>query len=718
MARVDLDDSGAESPTEDDGIVKEAVERFRRCEQWESHARSLAEEDDKFFNGDSDNRYQWPDRIANDREINKKPVLTVNKTRQHCLMVENDSLQNKPGIVVHPTSDEASYEAAQAMEDVVRHIERRSHATNAYGMATRHQVRIGYGVLRVTTDYAGPDTFDQDIFIKAVKDPHSVYFDPDAAELDKSDSRFAFVFDDMPKDKFQSDYPDYADLTVGNAALKESGWMGDKHIRVAEYWRLRTVQDKLIYWVNPETGDRVNLRKSKVTPELWKQIKGGKDPTFRERDVQDNVLECFKIAGDEIIERKSWAGKWIPLVPVIGEEVVIGQTMDRRGHVRMMKDPQRIYNYMTSAQVETTALQTKTPFKGPAAAFEGYEDQWAQANKETLAYLPYNAYDDNGQPLPAPEREQPPLASEAILRGLEIAQNEMMMVSGQFQAQMGENENAKSGKAISERQRQGDNATYHFIDNFSVALRHLGRILVDLIPRIYDTKRVLLVEGLDGTKSKITIDPQQQQALQIQEMKKGEAAQMIFNPNVGSYSVDADVGPSYATRREEAWNAITQILTTAHDLTPVIGDILFRNADFPGADEIAERLRRVVNPVALGEQPPPQVQQAMQQSQEQIQRLQNIVNDLMQQLAEQKLKLAAKDAQNAGREAQKEIDAYDAVTRRATAISNAEPELGLDMIRPAVEATLREMLGFSLGGVEKTMGGAMQSNAGNVQGNA
>ena len=389
--------------SDDDALLKEAKERFARCESWESHARRLAEEDDKFFNGDSDNLFQWPDRIANNREIDAKPVLTINKTRQHCLMIENDAKQNKPGIVLHPTNDQASYEAAQTFENVVRYIERNSHASNAYDRATEHQIRKGYGVLRVTTDYISPDTFDQDIYIKGVRDPATVYFDPDAAEPDKSDSRFAFEFDDMPKDKFKADYPDFADLLVSSPSVNYAGWLGDHHIRVAHYWRVTEAPDKLISWVKPGpdgtpgTGERVTVRKSKVNDKLWKQMKADKDPTFKERDVSERLVECIKIAGDEIIERKSWAGTWIPMVPVIGEEVIVDGEMDRRGHVRMLKDPQRIYNYMTSANVETTALQTKTPFKGPVAAFEGFENEWAQANKETLAYLPYNAYDDQGR---------------------------------------------------------------------------------------------------------------------------------------------------------------------------------------------------------------------------------------------------------------------------------------------------------------------------------
>ncbi len=327
------------------------------------------------------------------------------------------------------------------------------------------------------------------------------------------------------------------------------------------------------------------------------------------------------------------------------------------------------------------------------AAFEGLEGYWTDANRENFAWLPYNAKDAANQPIDRPERQQPPVMPDAFMKGIEVSQNEMMMVSGQYQAMMGEESNEKSGKAIAERQRQGDTATYHFVDNLAVAIRHTGRILVDLIPKIYDTQRVVRIRAQDGTVKTVTVDPNAPQAYQEQQAqneKNEEEAQIIFNPSFGKYSVEADVGPGYATQRMEAFNAFSQIIAQNESLTAICGDLLFKNADFPGADDLAKRLYRMVPAQALGNAPPPEIQQMTAH----IQAQQKIMAELSSQLSIEKGKSKAKDEQ-------KDVDVYDAETRRITAISNAQPELGDATIRPVVQQTLREMLGFGLEAIPK-----------------
>src|SRR6185312_1897407 len=318
--------------------------------------------------------------------------------------------------------------------------------------------------------------------------------------------------------------------------------------------------------------------------------------------------------------------------------------------------------------------QTKIPYLGPAEAFEGYEEYYASANLQNLGFLPYKHKDDQDQPIPAPQRVQPPSASAAYLEGMKTAQEEMMMASGQYQAQMGENENAKSGKAIAERQRQGDNATYHFIDNQAIMIRQIGRVLIDVIPKFYDTKRLLRIRGEDGIMKNILIDPAAQQAVQQQNDIAARETNIVFNPNVGIYSVEADIGPNYATKRQEAWNAIVQILAQDKQLAPIIGDLLFINGDFPGADEIAKRLRRMVPQQALNDGPPPQ-DQAMQQ---QIQQL----TQMVQQLGEQ---LKNKDAET-------NIKAFDAETKRLVAIGNAGPIVTPEQAQPLIAQNVAQMV--------------------------
>lgn len=586
------------------------------------------------------------------------------------------------------------------LEGMARHIEYISDAQSAYSTATRHQVQSGLGYWRVTTDYAGPDTFEQEIYVRRIKNPLSVYVDPDFQHADGSDMRFAFVFADMPRDEFEARYPDddpHA-TALDNMDGWFEGWTSEDHVRVAEYFRRTETHDKLIVLKDPETGEERIFRKSKVPDEL-KAILSDllDDPSAIQRDVTDFKVEWFKIAGHKIIERREWPGVFIPIVRVPGSETVIDGELDRKGHVRNLKDPQRMLNYNASGQCETVALQTKTPWKGPMAAFEGFETFWQSANTENYSWLPYNHIDDDGKPIPAPQRTDPPQASQAFQMGMQTAEQHMMMASGQYQADFGAPGNERSGKAIEQRQRQGATATYHFIDHLAMAIRFTGKIILDLIPKIYDTQRVIKIMAEDGSVSDVTLDPKAAQAyLEHQQKNADTAKQVIFNPNIGRYDVTSDVGPDYASRRQEAFNALSQIASANSELMGVIGDLLFKSADFEYAEEIAQRLERMVPAQAKGEGPDPQVLALQQQLNSQGE----LLNTLSRKLQEKEMALKDKQARIAEGAEQKLIDVYKAETERLGALKEAlaaDPEGVLELVRTVINQALEIDPGQGMG---------------------
>ncbi len=648
----DNTDDVLETLTGDDRIVREAKTRFEYCSAREGECRKLFLEDVKFSNGDSNNGFQWPNDIQTNRNREKRPCLTINKTHQHNLQIINDAKQNKAAIKIRPVGNEATYEAAETFEGIIRHIEYISNASDAYDTAVKFQVEGGIGYWRVVTDYTGDDTFDQEIFIRRIKDPLSVYLDPDISEIDGSDAMFGFIFTDMKREEAREKYPKFKGMMGQNAIGNADNWIDDRHVRVAEYYRRVKKEDRLIAFKHPHTGAQHIMRESELPPEIAKPIIDNPENQFR--GIEGFDVEWFLFIGNEIADRRVWPGSTIPIVRCIGEETIIDGKIDRKGHTRALKDPQRIYNYWSSSAVEFVALQGKSPFVGPAAAIEGYESYWREANTQNFSILPYKHVDDDGQPIPPPQRAQPPVFAPAYVQGMQVAQNEMMMVSGQYEATFGEKSNERSGKAINERERQGDRATYHFIDNQAIAIRYTGKIILELIPKIYDTPRVVNIMANDGAESKVMIDPSAKQAfLQKRQQTQEEATQIILNPKIGKYDVQADVGPAYATRRQEAFNALSQILSQSSELVPLVGDLLFKAADFPMAEEVAERLERMVPPQAKGEGVTP----AVQQMQGQLQHMQGLLTTLMQQLSEEKSKMKARDVQ-------KEVDIYKAITDR------------------------------------------------------
>lgn len=612
------EDSDTEISTADLDLLEEMRAKFDRAQDYEATARSRHMEDYKFAMGDSENGYQWPVEVKKNRDVDRTPTLTINSTRQFCLNIINECRQFKSAIKIDPVGDTASYDGAQVMTGIIRHIENASRAENVYDVANERQVYGGWGYWRVITQYVDQNSLDQELRIAPIKDPMSVLLDPDAQQKDKSDMNFAFIFENVPKDQFDFRYPKYKDLIGNNYVGDLIGWNDQNYVRVCEYYYRKSVSFELVVYVDPRSGQVKSARKDEINDEdLWKELLA--IPTARTRKVDTYEVEWYKVAGDVIVDRRTkatgnlWKGTTIPLVKIFGEEVIIEGKFDCKGHVRYLKDPNRMYNYWSSGAVTQVALQTKIPWKAPARAIENFEEYWKTANTSNHSILPWNDLDEEGHPIAAPERVNPPIMSAAYLQGMQVAREELRMASGQYHEDMGQETNAQSGIAIQQRVRQSNLSTQHFIENQAVGLAYTGRILVEMIPHIYDTKRIIRILGETGDKLEVMLDPTAEKEYVKDKAADQAKAQIIFNPGFGKYSVVVEAGPNYATRRQEAFNALAQILQGNPQLIQMVGDLLFRAADFPMADEVAERLKRAVPPYLLGEGPNPESLQVQQE---------------------------------------------------------------------------------------------------------
>lgn len=689
----DLTNNNSEDP-----VVREGKERFKRCQDWESNARNLFLDDLKFAEADSDNGYQWPNDLRKARDLDERPSLTLNITRQHNLVIINDIKDNMPQIKISGTGNGATYEAAQTIGGLCRYVERNSNASTIYGGAAEMQVKAGWGCWRVVTDYAGDDTFNQEIYIRPIRDPLTVFIDPDAKEKDKSDAKFAFIFEDMVNEEFDKLFPEYKEKRA-NALGNDDNWVTPEHTRIAEYFRCVPKKDKLIRATIPGgvlQGRVSELRKDPDKRALIDAVID--DPSTIQREIVDTVVEWKLIVADTVIRERIWPGRYIPVIKVVGEETVIEGEYDCKGHTRAMKDPQRIYNYWSSSAVEHVALQGKTPYIAASEAIEGYEEYWETANKDNYSVLPYNAYDDNGQRIDAPKRAENPTMAQAYIQGMQVAQTEIQMVSGQFEANMGQQGNERTGAAINAKQKKGDASTSHYRNNLSLGIQFTGKILVDLFPKIYDTTRIVQIMAVDGTDMEVEIDPAAQKAYMETTTHAGVVAKRVLNPSIGKYWAEADVGPAYATRREEAFNAISLILTQGPELVSICGDLLFQSADFPLADEMARRLKRMVPKQALGDGPS-QEEQAMQQ---QIQQLTSLLGEASTQITGLQLKLKGKDEM-------RDIDVFKADTDRLKALLDFfSPEqqkaLTAQAVNEAMEASMAPILSAIEGALAQMQG--------------
>lgn len=665
-------------------VVARARRRFRRQVEWESVARSRWVEDIKFAHGDTDNGYQWPGTIRQSRNQNSRPCLTMNIVRQHNLQVINSGKQNKSAITIKPVGNGATVESAKVLDALVQHIQYRSDAQAAYSLAREFQVDAGLGWLRLVTEWASQDSFDQEVFIRGVWDPLAVYVDLDAKEPGKLDARFGFCFDLVPRDEFREAYPEFADR-VGNSPLGEGlswTWNDADHLMVLEYFEIQLVPDELYSFIGEGDTERTLLRKSAMPPEVLAAVRDL--PLTRVRTIHDRKIMWYLIVGQEIIDSTEWPGQYIPLIPVEGEVTVIDGILDRKGLTRSLKDAQRMFNYNASAAVEFGALQSKSPYIGAAAAIEEFQQYWDSANTVNHSVLPYNHKDDEGNPLPPPTRQEPPSNAPAFADGMRTAFEQMMMTSGQWQNQMGMGGNERTGEAIQQRQAQGDTATYHFQDSFNQALVTVGRQLVDLFPRVYDTRRVMMIQAQDGADIEVTLDPTAAKAFQQRVAYDGSVVERTLNLTIGKYSVVAAVGPAYGTRREQTVQAMTLLLTQAPGLAGLIGDLLLSAMDFPAAQEAGLRLKRMVPPQALGNGPSAEMQQAQQQ----IAALQTALAEALQQSGKDRLKLV-------GKAQMRDIDVYKAETDRMKALADmlpTDPEGLKRLVDQLVQTSLKTSL--------------------------
>lgn len=681
-------DDGADNPLLTiDPIVEEARKRFDLCNEWESEWRAKYVHDVKFANGDSQNGWQWPNEIRTMRQTAARPCLTMNLIKPHNRMISNAARKNKSSVKYIGTGNGATQEMANVYQDLHRYVEYQSQAQSAYTVAREFQIDGGIGYWRIATQYADAESWDVEPTILPIEDPLSVFLDRDRSRMDGLDARYGFVFDDVDKDDFDQTYPEVAEL-VGHQPLgigtTYSDWLTKNRIRLVEYFRKVPVRKSIMSFVH--RGERFTIshdRLEKLVLDREARDRIVEDPSTRHKDVWDDKVEWFLIAGERIVDRTDWPGKYIPIIPCVGEVTKIDGRVDYKGHTRAMLDAQRMFNYNASAQVEYGALGTKAQWLAPIKSIEEFEVIWRMANITAPPVLPYKHADPDHPdvPLPPPQRIDPPKVSEAFQAGMENAKQQFMMVTGQYENSSGEQGNERTGAAINSRKRQGDTATYHFQDNYETALIASGKQLLDLFPRLIDTKRVMRIIGDSGMEYDLEMNPGLAQGYLEQKAHDGKIVRKAMNPLVGKFDIAAKVGPSYDSSQEETAEALTLILTQAPNLIPILGDLLVKNLPFEGSQEAALRLRRMIPPQALGDGP----SQSEQQLQAQVQALQTELTKLFNKNAADKLKLLGKDQL-------RDIEAYRAETERFKALQDALEANDPEGLRQVVEKLVQESM--------------------------
>jgi hypothetical protein len=723
--------------------IKDDLEDFALCLEHENTQRKQSQDDLEFALLGK----QWNDQDVSQREEEGRPCLTINRLPAFGKQVLNDAKINRAAINVKPVGGGADKLTADIQSDLIRNIETQSQADQVYDTAFQFAIYGGFGYFRVNVDYLSEDEWDQDIFLERVPNPFSVYGDFEGKEATSIDWNRAYVTDWYTKAAFEAKWGKdrkAGSFDVGSGDY-DANWFKDKRIRVAERWMREEVPTKLLKISNGAV----------MFEEVWLKnqddfLAQGLEVTGK-RDSKTHKVRQRLITGTEVLEESEWLGKYIPIVPMYGEEINVNGKRYFVSLIHRAKDSQRLYNYQRTLSAELGGLQPKAPWLGPVGMFATDAAKWQNANRVAYPYLEYDVVQD--QPMAVPTRIPFAGPPAGAMQEAMMASDDMKAVMGMYDASLGARSNETSGRAIIARQREGDTSTYDFIKNRNIAVEHGGRIVLDLIPRLYTSERILRCVQEDGSTYTVPVNqpvapeqeiermramamgPMQPQAMQPgmaqggmpgmpmqtteqategppkfvpvppeleqqlppEMLDKLKAVTRIFDLTTGKYDVMVTAGPGFNTRREEAATQMMEFIRVFPQSAPLIGDLLAKNLDWPGSEQVAERLKAMLPPQASG-QVNPMVQQLQQLLQQQDGQAKQAIGQLQQQINQLTSQVKDKQAEIAIKAEELKIKGFEAQTRRAEVMKpeavqapeQVDPikvaELELDRERMRIEA--------------------------------
>lgn len=599
----------------DKQILDQAKHRFQIVSDANAAERDLQKDDARFADED-----QWEPEIRRAREsaVNgARPVLTVDKINQYISQIVNDLRQNKPSIKVKPIDDDADVDTAQVFQSIIRRIEDNSNADLAYLIAGESAVKVGEGYFMLRTEYIDEMSFDQEIRFEPIYDYSKVYLGEHDMP-DGSDAKYGFIIEDVPDEEFKRQYPnakagsstEFSDAVSSQEALI---WRMEKTTKVALYHYIDYKDTELYALADGSTMLKEDYEKLAESAEhIVPQV-------MDRRPTQTQSIKWVKMTGAEILEKGDWLGKHIPIIKVVGKSSNVNGKKHFKGLVRLAKDSLRAYNYWFSALTEKLALAPKAPFIGAVGQFDTERDKWQKANTENYAFLQYDVVDANGAALGAPQRQHAAPMESGMIQHLQLIEHDIKTSLGMFKANVGEQSAQQSGAAINSLRTQGETGSFHFPDNVAMSIRCAGRQLIDVIPKLYDTQRIVRIMGEDGGIKNVEIDPNQPES-----RKLIDGINSIYNLRVGKYDVTAIAGASYATKRMEQSELLLQFMQNNPQQLPMFGDLLFKMQDYPLAEEIAKRFEKMlppgIKPAQEGELPP-EIQQILEQVEQEKEKL-------------------------------------------------------------------------------------------------
>lgn len=678
-----------ENTIPDNDVVVEAIKLFERDRSNWSEVYQKALEDLEF---QSDKPYaQWDDATYSDRKQTGRPVITLDQLGQFVHQVVNDIRQNTPSINTIPAGEASDIETADIFKGLIKGIEYQSSADDVYDTAATYSVKSSLGFIRVDHDYADETGFEQLLCIKRVINPLACYIDSNSIEADGRDAKHAHVLEDMTVGEFKDRWPDFDPVNFSEKKERKGQTNEADMITVCEFFQLEEEEKEIslagdgsVIVGGDDSEDGADIDDT-AGGESESVAQDEEKPAKRAtRKVKRTTVNRYWLSGKDVLEQSTFPGKYIPVVPVYGEEAWIDGKRHIFSLIRKAKDGQMMFNLWASLETELLLKQPQAPVMAQEGSIEDYAQDWKSPSKSMA--LRYKKYDEQGRPYDKPERLQPPTIPTGVVNAKQESLNDIKATLGMYNASVGERSNAISGVAYNAQKKEGDVATYHFADNLARSIEHVGRILVSAIPEIYDTPRIIRIIGAEDEPQMVGVNGAPMQ----------EGQERPFDLTTGSYDVRVVTGPSYTTKRQETVAALDQLFQAQPQLMKVFGDIYFKNSDFAGAEAMAARAEKLLPPNLKDDnQQDPQImqmQQQLQQAGQEIQALQQQNAQLQQetqnkqtesQLKAAELQLKARELDQKGTEGNQkfaiesqklEVEKHG---QRMQALTSAQPDVAM-----------------------------------------
>jgi hypothetical protein len=568
--------------------LQEAKDRFKLCSEWLSDIHKAQRKDISFFRG-----VQWDPADLKDRSDDKRPALVINKLPATVQQVANNIRKNKIEVKIRPVDSVTDPKTADVINGLIRNINNNSDVKAAMDCALEAAIIGGLGFFRVITDYSDPMSMDQELKVERLPDPLKVYFPiPLIKKADWSDAPYAFIRTSMSRDAFKIKYGKKAADEIADWDSQtdtDPNWSTEEEVYLAEYYVIEETP-KTLYQLDDGTTTIEKPEPTVVLDDLGMAHPGPQ--IVAERETVIKKTKWYLLSEHTILDEKDWPSQYVPIIPITGWELIDDGKKYYMSLIRHSLDCQKLYNFYRSQECELIGLAPKAPWLVAAGQIENFEQQWKVVNKKPLAYIEYNPVStQQGLAVNPPQRIDGAVVPIAMITAMKEAGEEIKDTSGIYAANLGQPSNESSGKAIIARQRMGDNSSYHFQASLDRAVNLMGKIFIEVIPAIIDVPRAIRILGEDQVEKVVMVNQ-----LHYDE-ESGE--NKLYDLTVGKYDVVTSVGPSYESRRMEVAENITNIMTAMPNLGQYAGDILVRSLDFPGSEELAERLRRTIPPQIL-----------------------------------------------------------------------------------------------------------------------